>query len=65
VASPTMPATTANSIGGASSAPPPVTPQRPGLQDRLDEMRHVNPPQLPHDAAGGGTISIRLDTPHD
>ena len=65
VASPTTPATAANSIGGASSAPAPVTPNRPGLQDRLDEMRHVSPPQLPHDAAGGGTISIRLDTPHD
>lgn len=66
VTSPTTPATTGNSIGGASSEPPPIsTSHRPGLQDRLDEMRHVSPPQLPHDAAGGGTINIRLDTPHD
>jgi len=65
VASPSVPETTANSIGGASSVPPPFTSHRPGLQDRLDEMRHVSPPQLPHDAAGGGTISIRLDAPHD
>ena len=58
----------ANSIGGtAASAAAPVapTPKGPGLQDRLDQMRQVRPPQLPPDAAAPATVSIRLDGHQD
>jgi type IV secretion system protein TrbL len=58
----------ANSIGGTASsaaAPAAPTPKGPGLQDRLDQMRQVRPPQLPPDAAAPATVSIRLDGHQD
>lgn len=61
-------ASAGNSIGGAAPtapAPPAPRPQGPGLQDRLDQMRQVRPPQLPPDAAAPATVSIRLDGHQD
>lgn len=58
----------ANSIGGtaaSAAAPAAPTPKGPGLQDRLDQMRQVRPPQLPPDAAAPATVSIRLDGHQD
>lgn len=58
----------ANSIGGTAAnaaAPAAPTPKGPGLQDRLDQMRQVRPPQLPPDAAAPATVSIRLDGHQD
>lgn len=61
-------ASAGNSIGGAAPtapAPPAPRPQGPGLQDRLDQLRQVRPPQLPPDAAAPATVSIRLDGHQD
>ena len=66
--SPTATSVGSNSIGGstassATSGAP--SPQGPGLQDRLNEMRRVRPPQIPSDGASPATVSIRFDAPQD
>lgn len=66
--SPTATAVGSNSIGrstasSATSGAP--SPQGPGLQDRLNEMRRVRPPQIPSDGASPATVSIRFDAPQD
>ena len=62
------PASSANSIGSTaptSASPQAAGPQGPGLQDRLNEMRRVQPPQIPSDGAPPATVSIRFDAPHE
>jgi type IV secretion system protein TrbL len=62
------PASSANSIGSTaptSASPQAAVPQGPGLQDRLNEMRRVQPPQIPSDGAPPATVSIRFDAPQD
>lgn len=62
------PANSANSIGSTaptSTSPQAAAPQGPGLQDRLNEMRRVQPPQIPSDGAPPATVSIRFDAPQD
>jgi type IV secretion system protein TrbL len=57
-----------NTAGGSpssSATPGAPTPQGPGLQDRLNDMRRVRPPQIPSDGAPPATVSIRFDTPQD
>jgi type IV secretion system protein TrbL len=66
--SPTATSVGSNSIGGstassATSGAP--SAQGPGLQDRLNEMRRVRPPQIPSDGASPATVSIRFDAPQD
>lgn len=64
-----MPAPTGNNTAGgspsSSARPGAPTPQGPGLQDRLNDMRRVRPPQIPSDGAPPATVSIRFDTPQD
>lgn len=64
-----MPAPTGNNTAGgspsSSASPGAPTQQGPGLQDRLNDMRRVRPPQIPSDGAPPATVSIRFDTPQD
>ena len=64
-----VPAPTGNNTAGgspsSSATPGAPTPQGPGLQDRLNDMRRVRPPQIPSDGAPPATVSIRFDTPQD
>lgn len=62
------PASAANSISSAApaSVPAQASAQKgPSLQDRLNDLRQVQPPPIPSDAAPPATFSIRLDAPHD
>lgn len=64
-----MPAPTGNNTAGgspsSSASPGAPTQQGPGLQDRLNDMRRVRPPQIPSDGAPPATVSIRFDTQQD
>lgn len=57
----------ANGIGGANSSG--ALHDASGGKDKgpslLDRLRNVSPPQLPSDAAPGGTVHIRLDAGKD
>lgn len=50
------------SSSGVSQKLPPSDQNNPSLLDRAKRMQA---PQLPHDEAGGATVQIKLDHPHD
>lgn len=58
--------TASTSTPSASSAQAPsVTPKLPDKDLSTPGVQDVRPPQVPHDAAGGGTVHIRLNHSED